>query len=313
MHLPPVGQCLILDVRNSPSVVRPLLDVECYKACSLSSVKLSLLLEAGKSPQRLAGNSVPVTMTTTVGHVALSRFDRAAVVEAASLVDAPVWECFLPVLCLSSIQFIVVQLVSWESGEPVVWVAPNVSFPVWRGSYDQQSACKAAAQWATDKGQADADLVFSVLELPAEASRGFLVVFPVECIDSLQLQSGSSWLPVDQLMEDVADSQLLEVLLTGVRLLESFQKPTSIVQSQWLAGRVQGKVVSEKVAPDASVDEEAVWLASVLEDKRAEEAVQMKLSCTSQFQDKLNIRYSGLQFHGEEITNSGSEASRRCG
>ena len=36
-------------------------------------------------------------------------------------------------------------------------------------------------------------------------------------------------------------------------------------------------------------------------------------SCTSQFQDKLNIRYSGLQFHGEEITNSGSEVSRRCG
>ena len=30
---------------------------------------------------------------------------------------------------------------------------------------------------------------------------------------------------------------------------------------------------------------------------------------TSQFQDKLNIRYSGLQFHGEEITNSGSEVS----
>ena len=35
MHLPPVGQCFILDVRISPSAVRPLLDVECYKACSL--------------------------------------------------------------------------------------------------------------------------------------------------------------------------------------------------------------------------------------------------------------------------------------
>ena len=158
-----------------------------------------------------------------------------------------------------------VQLVSWESGEPVVWVAPKASFPVWRGSYDQQSVCKAAAQWTTDKGQADADLVFSVLELP------------VECIDSLHLQSGSLWLPVDRLMEDVVDRQLLEALLTGVRLLESFQTPTSIVQSQWLAWRVLGKVASEQVAPDASVDEEAVWLASVLEDRRAEEAVQMKL------------------------------------
>ena len=105
MHLPPVSQCLILDVRISPSAVRPLLDVECYKACSLSRFKLSLLLEAGKNPQPLAGNSIPVTMTTTVtvGQVALSRFDRAAVVKAASLASAPVWECFLPVLCLSSI------------------------------------------------------------------------------------------------------------------------------------------------------------------------------------------------------------------
>ena len=105
MHLPPAGQCLILDVRISPSAVRPLLDVECYKACSLSRFKLSLLLEAGRNPQPLAGNSIPVTMTTTVtvGQVALSRFDRAAVVKAASLASAPVWECFLPVLCLSSI------------------------------------------------------------------------------------------------------------------------------------------------------------------------------------------------------------------
>ena len=277
MHLPPVGQCFILDVRISPSAVRPLLDVECYNACSLSRFKLSLLLEAGKNPQPLAGNSIPVTMTTAVGQVTLSRFDKAAVVEAASLAGVPVLERHLPVLCLSSIQFVLVQLVSWESGKPVVWVAPEVSFPVWRGAYDQPSACKVAAQWATGKGQACADLVFSVLELPAEVSRGFLVVFPVECIGSLQLQSGSSWLPVDELMEAVTDKQLLEALLTGVQLLESFQRPTSIVQSQWLAGRVQGKVAAEKVAPDVGVDEEAVWLASVLEDRQAEEAVQMRL------------------------------------
>ena len=181
VHLPPVGQCLILDVRISPGAVRPLSKVEYHKGCSLSPFKLSLLVAAGKDPQTLAGNSIPVTMTSAVGQIALSRFVRAASVEAASLAGIPVWECSLPVLCSSSVQFFVVQLVSWEFGKLVVWVAPHSSFPIWRGSYDQQSACRAAAQWATSRGQAGADLVFSVLELPEEVSRGFLVVFPVEC------------------------------------------------------------------------------------------------------------------------------------
>lgn len=98
---------------------------------------------------------------------------------------------------------------------------------MWRGSYDQQSAYRDAALWASDKGQANADLVFSILEFPAEISRGFLAVFPVESVQALELQEDSTWLSLPDLMAAVIDSQLLEALLTGVQLTSFTQIPTS--------------------------------------------------------------------------------------
>lgn len=78
-------------------------------------------------------------------------------------------------------------------------------------------------------------------------------------------------------MEAVRDSQLLKALVIGVQMLDSFQKPTRIVQSQWLTGRVKGRIAAEKLHFAVELDDEAVWMASVCDDRRAEEAIQKKL------------------------------------
>ena len=104
------------------------------------------------------------------------------------------------------------------------------------------------------------------------------------------------------LMETVLDSQLLEALTTGVQLLESFQKPTSIVQSQWLAGRVQGKVASEKVTPDVNTSEQAMWLVAVLEDRKAEEAVQKRLRSMGEDSDWYAEWADNMSFVDPEAT-----------
>jgi hypothetical protein len=101
---------LILDTRLGPRSIRPLSAPEAWKVCSLSDAKLRIVLEHGWDPQPLAGNSIPCTLTSTVGARVMNRLQAASDMESTITTGEFTWHSLLPALSLSSHSMIVVQL-----------------------------------------------------------------------------------------------------------------------------------------------------------------------------------------------------------
>ena len=278
--IPPEGMMLILDPRLGGSSVRTLSSNEAWRVCSLSEEKLAFLAARSLDPQPLAGNAIPVPITSVAAEVVLERLERAH--DAAKAIAAGSFLCCPTGLALdqSGLDALFVLLLS-ASNEPAEAVSGSAGgLPCWLGALTQGEAFDKGVRFAEECGASGASSVAMVFEQKRGDSRIFVVAIPLASLADLNLPGD---LVVRQQGDVVCvDTALAELLMTASLRIRALSRPTTVPASAWSMGRVSGAASVLRPDPTApSTAEEERWFEAVSGDRLAEEQLALHLRSIS--------------------------------